>query len=64
VREISKAENNAIWKAQVQALVDAKLAPAKPLTEYTQQEAETLIGAMYSKFAPKGTVLKDDGTAS
>jgi len=64
VREISKAENNAIWKAQVKALTDAKLAPAKPLTEYTQKEAENLIGAMYANFTPKGTVLKDDGKAS
>ena len=61
VREISKAENNAIWKAQVAALTGAKLAPDKPLTEYTQQEAEALIDAMYKNFAPKGTVLKDDG---
>lgn len=64
VREISKAENNAIWKAQVRALTDAKLAPAKPLTEYTQKEAENLIEAMYAHFTPKGTVLKDDGKAS
>ena len=64
VREIGKAENNAIWKAQVAALTEAKLAPAKPLTEYTQQEAESLVGAMYAKFTPKGTVLKDDGKAS
>ena len=64
VREISKAENNAIWKAQVKALTDAKLAPAKPLTEYTQKEAENLIGAMYANFTTKGTVLKDDGKAS
>ena len=64
VREVGKPENNAIWKAQVKALTDAKLAPAKPLSEYTQQEAENLIGAMYSKFTPKGTVLKDDGKAS
>jgi hypothetical protein len=61
VREIGKAENNAIWKAQIQALTDARLAPAKPLAEFTQQEAESLIAAMYKNFAPKGTVLKNDG---
>jgi predicted secreted protein len=61
VRNISKAENNAIWKAQVAALTEAKLAPAKALTDYTQQEAENLVGAMYAKFTPTGTVLKDDG---
>lgn len=61
VREVEKAENNAIWKAQVAALTEAGLAPNKPLTEYTQKEAETLIANMYGRFAPKGTVLKDDG---
>lgn len=61
VRNITKAENNAIWKAQVQALTDAKLSPAKPLTEFTQKEAEDLIAGMYANFTPTGTVLKDDG---
>ena len=60
VREITKAENNAIWSAQIKALTEAKLVPEKPLTDYTQQEAENLIAAMYKRFAPKGTVLKDD----
>ena len=60
-REVEKAENNAIWKAQVAALTDAKLIPAKPLAEFTQSEAEALISAMYSKFSPKGTVLLNDG---
>lgn len=64
VRNIGKAENNAIWKAQVKALTDAKLAPEKPLAEFTQQEAEFLVGAMYANFTPTGTVLKDDGKAS
>ncbi len=61
VRNISKAENNAIWKAQVKALTDAKRSPDKPLAEFTQQEAEYLVGAMYANFTPTGTVLKDDG---
>ena len=61
VRNVGKAENNAIWKAQVKALQDAKLAPVKPLAEFTQQEAEYLVGAMYANFTPTGTVLKDDG---
>lgn len=64
VRELPKAENNALWNAQVKALQEAKLAPAKPLTEYTQQEAESLVAAMYANFAPTGTVLKGDGKAS
>lgn len=61
VRNIGKAENNALWKAQVKALTDAKLAPAKPLTEFTQEEAENLIAGMYANFTPTGTVLKNDG---
>lgn len=61
VRNVGKAENNAIWKAQVKALQDAKLCPNKPLAEFTQQEAEYLVGAMYANFTPTGTVLKDDG---
>lgn len=64
VREISKPENNAIWKAQVTALVGAKLAPDKALAEYTQTEAEHLIADMYARFDPKGTVLKDDGNVA
>ena len=64
VREISKAENNAIWKAQIAALTGAGLTPAKPLTEYTKKEAEDLIESMYKCFTPKGTVLNDDGKAS
>ena len=63
-RGLQKAENNALWNAQVKALQDAKLAPAKPLTEYTQQEAESLVAGMYANFTPTGTVLKDDGQAS
>ena len=64
VREISKAENNAIWKAQLAALTNAKLIPAKPLADFTKQEAECLIDAMYHNFAPKGTVLKNDRNPS
>lgn len=61
VRNVTKAENNAIWKAQIAALITAKIIPDKQLSEFTRQEAENLIGAMYSKFTPTGTVLKDDG---
>jgi hypothetical protein len=63
-RNVEKAQNNAIWKAQVAALTAAKLCPDKPLAEFTRQEAEMLIGAMYNNFTPTGTVLKDDGKAS
>lgn len=64
VRGMNKAENNALWNAQVKALQDGKVAPAKPLMEYTQQEAESLVAAMYANFDPTGTVMKGDGQAS
>lgn len=64
VREVTKAENNAIWKAQVAALLNAGMIPNKALSEYTMQEAEEMVSAMYKNFAPKGTVLKDDGKSA
>lgn len=64
VREVTKAENNAVWNAQVKALQGAGLAPTKPLADYTQEEARGLVEAMYANFDPMGTVLKGDGKAS
>ena len=61
VREIGKAENNAIWKAQVKALTDAGMIPNKPLAEFTQGEAEDLVACMYANFDPTGTVVKNAG---
>lgn len=63
-REISKAENNAIWKAQITALTNAGMIPNKPLSEFTQTEAERMIAAMYANFTPTGTVLKDESKPS
>lgn len=60
VREVTAAENNVIWKKQVVALIAAKLAPDKKLSDYTQDEAENLIAAMYKNFDPCGTELKAD----
>lgn len=61
-RGLSKAENNALWKAQIAALTDAKLIPAKPLADFTQKEAEQMVDAMYKNFTPTGTEVKtDDG---
>ena len=58
-REISKAENNALFKAQVSALQKAGKAPNKAPTEFTQAEAETLIQYMYTAFtSPTSTELK------
>ena len=63
-REVSKAENNAIWKAQITALTKAGLTPDKPLTAYTMDEAKSLIEAMYANFTPTGTELKNESNPS
>ena len=57
-RGLSASENNKLFKAQKEALIAAGLAPDKSLEEYTQQEAESLIDAMWKCFDPKGTELK------
>ena len=54
MRQISAAENNKLFKQQFTALVEAKLAPDKKLEEYTMEEAEGLITAMYTNFPPTG----------
>lgn len=62
VREISKEENDILFKAQLNALIAANAAPKKPLSKYTQDEAAAVIKAMYERFTPTGTELKtDDG---
>ena len=61
VREISKAENNLIWKEQIKAMTEAGIIPRKPLAEFSMDEAKTAIDTMYKRFSPKGTVLNDDG---
>ena len=60
-REIDATQNNAIWNAQVAELKKAGLAPDKPLSKYTKDEATDMVAAMYANFDPTGTVLKDDG---
>lgn len=57
-RGISAADNNKIFRKQTEALVRAKLAPAKKLEEYTMDEAMALVDAMYKCFDPTGTELK------
>lgn len=57
-RGINKAENNAIWKAQISALVKAGIAPDKPLSDFTMKEAEDLVASMYSNFTETGTEIK------
>lgn len=58
VREIDRAQNNAIWKKQIAALQDAGMIPKKPLAEFTQEEATYTVQSMYKNFDPTGTVLK------
>lgn len=57
-RGITAAENNKLFGEQKKALVMAGLAPDKALAEYTLQEAQSLIEAMYSTFSPEGTEVK------
>lgn len=59
-RGISAAENITIWKAQTEALRKADRVPAKPLSEFTQKEAETLVNLMYALFTPTGTEIRPD----
>lgn len=64
-RGIGKAENAAIWAKQTEVLKTAGLVPNKALSSYTQNEAETLVAFMYSRFAPTGTeLIPIDGQAS
>lgn len=56
-RRINKAENAAIWRKQIEALIAAGMIANKPLAEYTMKEAQTLINLMYTRFAPTGTEL-------
>lgn len=57
-RGISVSENNKLFAAQFEALVNAGLAPKKKTEEYTIEEAEALIDAMYKKFPPNSAELK------
>ena len=59
-RKISKAENAALWKKQIEVMTAAGMIPNKKLSEFTRQEAESMIAYMYTKFAPTGAELKTD----
>ena len=59
-RGITATENNKLFKAQKEALIAAGLAPDKSLEEYTMQEAEGLVDAMWKCFDAKGTELKTE----
>lgn len=60
MRGISPKENGDLFKAQKEALVKKGLAPNKPSSEYTMQEALALVDAMYRCFDPLGTELKTE----
>ena len=61
-RGITKAENLKIWNEQIKVLVANGLIENKALSQFTKQEAQTLINYMYVKFASTGTeLLPDDG---
>lgn len=57
-RGISADQNNKLFKKQKEALIKAGMAPNKALNEYTLEEAEALIDAMYKNFSPEGTEVK------
>ena len=59
VREITKAENVALWNAQIAELKKAGLCPDKPLKEFTKSEAVDLVACMYANFDPTSAVLKN-----
>ena len=60
MRKITPKENNKLFKQQHEALIAAKLAPDKKLENYTMEEAEALIDAMYKCFTTTGTELKKE----
>ena len=58
-RGITPAQNNKLFNDQWKALIERKLAPDKPLEDYTMEEAESLIDAMWKCFTPQGTSVKE-----
>ena len=63
-RHITAEQNAELFTTQLAVLRAAKKVPDKALSAYTQQEAETLIGLMYSAFAsPVSAELKPEEEA-
>lgn len=56
-RQISVKENNKLFEDQLKALIEAKIAPNKKTSEYTMQEAESLIDAMMHNFPIKSAEM-------
>lgn len=57
-RGLTVAQNNKLFDDQKKALIKAGLAPNKKLDQYTMEEAENLIDAMYKNFTETGTDIK------
>ena len=57
-RGITIKANNDLFKKQFDTLKQAGLAPDKKLSEYSLDEAQDLIAAMYANFTPEGTEIK------
>ena len=60
MRGVSPEENSKIFTAQANELIKKGLAPNKSLYDYTMEEAQALIDAMYRCFDTKGTELKTE----
>ena len=56
-RQITPKENNKLCADQRQVLIDKGLTPNKKTSEYTMEEAETLIDMMYHRFPMKSAEL-------
>lgn len=61
MRQIEGAENVALWNEQIKVLKGAKVIPNKKLSAFTMDEAAQMVDAMYKRFDPKGTELKNVG---
>jgi hypothetical protein len=64
MRQIEGAENVALWNEQIKVLKGAKVIPNKKLSAFTMDEAAQMVDAMYKRFDPKGTELKDVGASA
>ena len=58
MRQISASQNNKLFGEQMNALIQAGLAPDKKLEDYDLNEAQSLIDLMYKRFSPTGTEVR------
>ena len=58
-RNLTAQQNNKLFSDQKAELVKTGLAPDKALADYTMEEAEALIDAMYKSFSVFGTEVKN-----